>query len=203
MEVASPPVRKHSSAGVCMSAGDHDPTPGARCPNCFWLNGVRPSRPPRRGQRGVDGRPRDSQRKRVYESEKDAFGREYWLDEGDWVTLIGVERFVASVTRSRWWRARGGPAEVEVRRGRSNQRRGKAHPERAVISLPRFTWRRWYVLHELAHLLAPRRAAWHGPEFCRVYLALLDRFGHDGEGKALRAAFDARRVRRRVRASSA
>lgn len=198
------PTRKHPTASACMAAGDHDPTPGARCVNCFWLNGVRPSKPRsrRRGSVGVNGRPRDGQRQRLYSAERTAFGQEYWNDPTDWETLTGVRRFVEEVTRSRWWQSRGGPSEVEVRAGRKGQGRGRAHPDRGMISLPRMAWRRWYVVHELAHLIAPRRAAWHGPEFCRIYLAMLDRFCVEDEGRKLRVAFDGGRVRWRRSASS-
>jgi putative metallohydrolase (TIGR04338 family) len=142
-------------------------------------------------------RPRDVQRQRVYDSEHEAFSIRD--EDVDWHTIEEVRLFVASVITSREWTRFGGSrglaAVLEVRPGRSNQHRGRAHPEKGFISLPPWTWRDWYVLHELAHMLAPLDVAWHGREFCNFYLALLERFGSPGQARLLRAVFAGRGVR--------
>lgn len=145
---------------------------------------------------------RDTQRERVYRSERETFGEpndETTLDLGDHAAVVA---YVETITKTRWWRSRYGtmPIYVEDRGGRGY--RGRAHSWRSTISIPRLARRRWIVLHELAHLLAYRRhpaSAAHGPEFARAYLDLLRRFMPD-RFVPLLGRFRANRVRSRVAA---
>lgn len=41
-------ARKYTSSFDCQDAGEHDDRPGARCPNCGFINPVKGRRPPRR-----------------------------------------------------------------------------------------------------------------------------------------------------------
>ena len=50
-----------------------------------------------------------------------------------------------------------------------------------IIKLPPFACRKYYVLHEVAHILQFQNADWrdrapHGPEWRKIYLKLLHRF---------------------------
>lgn len=120
-------------------------------------------------------RPRDTQRSKVYAAENAAFDK----SKSEGMSVEDVERFVAEVWRSDTAKAmrvakgdpdRGAP-RVADGRGCRWARGGVGK-----ITIPLWARSRWIVLHELAHSLTSRRHAAHGPEFCRNYLELVERF---------------------------
>lgn len=138
-------------------------------------------------------RARDTQRKRVYDSEREAFTYEAPVF-GD---LAETQGFVDEVVGSRWWVGRyAAPVVVTVEDGRGRRRGGASGSH---ISLPRWTRMKWYALHELAHLVTSPMVAPHGPEFCREYLALVSRWLGREAATTLRASMRVHRVKRVVR----
>lgn len=142
----------------------------------------------------LDGNPpRDTMCKRVYEAE-DALS-ECWHQPMEWPA---VEEFVAKVNRSRWVRARWSQQVVPVAERRTRVSATAWSDGRIV--LPPFAWNRLIVLHEVAHVFT-----WHsqyaarGPEFCGIYLVLVDHF----IGRECRAELRANLRERRVTVSTA
>lgn len=58
-----------------------------------------------------------------------------------------------------------------------------------TIRLPKWSRNRPVILHELAHHLRPKDTAAHGPEFCRTFLNLMERFLPE-RASDLEAAFE-------------
>lgn len=152
----------------------------------------------------MNPRPRDSQRKQVYEAERLAYRIPQGIDLREWeghneatwpMTLDQVRSFSNSVVGSSFWIEHGGPDNVAITDGRS-RKRGAAWPDLSKIALPRFARRRYYALHELAHLLTPLDAAWHGPEWVCLYVALVERFCGVAAAVTLVGAMRLTKVRR-------
>ena len=120
-----------------------------------------------------EGRPRDYQLAKVYAAEKQFDG--YCLQ-----SVGAVESFVKRVVRSATWRRMTAVKRVEVRRvsrrrwyaaDRETRFRGFVALRGDVASYPMDV-----IIHELSHIPVPNACADHGPEFCRVELALVRRF---------------------------
>jgi hypothetical protein len=116
---------------------------------------------------------------------RDSFRRRLYAWEYEWLATICGDEVVplddCTALVHRVWRdyeAHGRKPPV-VRSGRG----GTARAESWRITLPRITRKRWIVLHEVCHsiiLSSPRpelrEAAYHGPEFIRLYVDLLARY---------------------------
>lgn len=147
-------------------------------------------------------RPRDNQRQRVYDAEREAFNPLMEKGTPDLPTVADCQALVDRIVYSRWWNGqlRTNPdmavvfGNVTVSDGRGRRRGGVAGLD---IAMPGWTRHTYYLLHEIAHVMTPMRYAWHGPEFCRNYLALVDRWMGKDAGRALRAEFKTKRVRYR------
>lgn len=139
-----------------------------------------------------DDRPRDTQRKRLYDAEREVRrGQEF-------KSVAEMQQYVDALLAQRWCRSRWGGQSVEVRDGRGF-RRAMCYPDgsSAVIYMPLWSRCQRIVLHEVAHALAPEDAAWHGPEFAAIYLALVQREVGADAAEEMRAAFRKHRVRHR------
>lgn len=116
-------------------------------------------------------RPRDSQRAKVYAAERAAFGAT--LHEGT-LTRLGVEAMVEHLTE------RFGLPPVHVRHRTSGRRSwgGLNKAKLPYIGLTPCNRNPMMVAHELAHawLIAETGTIYaaHGPQWCRVYLMLLE-----------------------------
>lgn len=123
--------------------------------------------------------PRDYQRSRVYAAEKAAFGRaEDWKDRV--ATVSAMERYVKDLSADREWTDLVWPEQWTVKDGRGRRRGGaSAGPGWGLITVPRFARAKWYVLHEVSHVVTTLTygvgVAAHGPEFCGVYLRLVQK----------------------------
>lgn len=139
-------------------------------------------------------RTRDNRRQKLYSAERKAFG------EGvQYKTVDECQARVDKITHSRWWRSRYGfRPNVTVKPGKGH-RRATASPGTLVIQLPRWARSDWVICHELAHLIQPRVSAFHGPEFCREYLALVNRWIGREAAQKLRKSFVNYHVKYRVR----
>lgn len=162
---------------------------------------------------------RDSQRQKVYDCEHMVFDGTLARDQPyqtppDYKTLAECQRFVDYVTDSDTWKKVLGihtDAPVKVLDGRG-RRRGGATAALNEIAVPRFARRRFYLLHELAHIAAEYRhgrayidgewwwlatspIAAHGPEYTSVYLALVRAILGEEAYAALLSEFENRRVK--------
>ena len=164
---------------------------------------------------------RDSQRKKIYDSEKLVFHPDTLNPTPEWKSLREVQDFVDFVTASDTWKALGvgNQKPISVRDGRGRRSAG-ANAYLDLIAMPKGTRSRWVALHELAHIAEIYRADWvggwpyvlllyeneieervpirstapHGPEFAGIYLYLVRSFLSEDHDR-LKAAFKERRVK--------
>ena len=138
-------------------------------------------------------RPRDNQRKRVYDAERALFPDDHFPAD---LTLPQAEALVGRIYMDARYRHldRVHPLPPAVKDGRGRRRAGYCRARHA-IALPRWARRVWVVAHEVAHaFLDHNRHAGHGEEFVAVYLDVLER--HAGmDGTVLRRGFVTRGVR--------
>lgn len=122
---------------------------------------------------------RDSQRKRVYDAEAEAFSHDKKTDDPTFRELKAVEKYVKRVfsrkrVQKEWPRANWLPKVKDGRGCRSALAHGSS-----AISIPIWARREWVILHELAHIITSREyagvdKAGHGWEFCKTYLRLVE-----------------------------
>lgn len=151
-------------------------------------------------------RPRDSQRAKVTRAEDRALlpkGRSkkdptYAIR----LTSHAAEQFAAEVITSRWWRQHGSdlsPTYLEVVDWAICYCQVVTtgwKPGYSILSLSKKN--QLYILHALAHELHDEHTAWHGPEFVRSYIRLVDRFLGSETGKRLREEFSREKVKTRA-----
>lgn len=150
-------------------------------------------------------RPRDSQRKKVYNSERT---HSLWTWDAQYESVQEVQALVDKMCKTRWFKSRfpkyafdqkairkyGRSADgIKVLDGRG--RRGACGSTRGFIKLPRWSRSDLVILHEIAHVVTRRNGyhgplpAFHGREFCANYLALVRRFLGKDAGDELKACF--------------
>jgi hypothetical protein len=139
-------------------------------------------------------RPRDSQRSKVYRSEQ------MLVDQAEiaFPRMADVEGFLNDLMNTQWFRnhhERKREMYLADGRGASRARGGPRANGGVYLKLPRRYRSRIMILHELSHGLQPLGTAWHGPEFCRIYLDLVAEFCPAKDYHALRAGFDKNRVK--------
>lgn len=146
---------------------------------------------------------RDSQRSKVYASEKAVFPIvNEW--HGALTRPVGLlslqecEAYVAKVWSHAWvanFPTKGrSSTPPTVRDGRGTRR---AYSYGGEIGLPRWARKEWVILHELAHELTADKFAAHGPEFVACYLRLVETFLGFEQRQKLGAEFLKRRVKTR------
>ena len=139
-------------------------------------------------------RARDSQRSKVYAAETKAFEAE----PVDLPEVADVERFIAhvcSLGRVRESFPELGARTITVGDGR---RRRSACADSRGVNMPRWSRRRWLVLHELSHTIMGRRhrnAVSHGWQYAEIYLLLVRHVLGVPAHDRLKAEFKAHRVR--------
>lgn len=140
---------------------------------------------------------RDTQRQKLYDAERKAFGEDFKRILGDG-SMGAVEEFVRRVESSQTWQqllARSGVRPLSngllLKDGRRNRR---ASANRWQVTLPRWARTAPVILHEMAHSATPDDVGHNWP-FAAAYLVLVGRFiGAEARDK-LRAAFKAAKVR--------
>ncbi len=142
-------------------------------------------------------RPRDSQRQKLYDAERAAFGPTKTLS-----TVAEVQAYADKVTGSKWWasqpRLSTRTITVSDGRGSGNARAVSSYR----IQMPTHMRSEWVTLHEIAHCAMGQRHGWdgvaaHGWQFAEFYLALVRRFLGVAAHDQLRDAFKAKRVKYR------
>ena len=135
----------------------------------------------------ANGRPRDSQRARLYRAEGG-------VDTGRRLpTVAKMQAYVEEIVGADWFLARWGERAFEVRPGYGHRR--ATADEHGVLQMPKWARTELVLLHEVAHCLTPRSVASHGPEYAGVLLALARRAMSPGTAQALEDAFTRERVR--------
>lgn len=140
-------------------------------------------------------RVRDSQRSKVYKAETviHNIGEKF-------ETVNDVSIYLRKIMNSDWFQQRY-PEKTwfDIRDGRGTRyARGSNLSYGGVyMNLPRWARRESVILHELAHGLQPANTAWHGREFCAIYIELVGRFMGKEAEKKLRESFKANRVKYR------
>jgi putative metallohydrolase (TIGR04338 family) len=136
---------------------------------------------------------RDAQRQRVYNAEA-------YVPRGrTWATIADVQAYIDRLLTSALWR-RLCPSvtNVLIKRAQWNAvgSRAYSNPDKTggTIRLVAWHYDQLLLFHELAHLAQPPNTAWHGPEFCLIYLRLVYRLMGDCIGTALEERFKAHRV---------
>ncbi len=146
---------------------------------------------------------RDTQRQKVYDAEMLAFGGSIGRDNPyktppDYRTVAECQEFVDKVLASPAWKhlCPFGPDSVIVTDGRG-RRRGAAFVSEGEIAMPKFSRRRYYLLHELAHFATQHGEdmAGHGPEYVAAYLHLAAEFLPSEEHAALVSGMASGRVK--------
>jgi len=133
------------------------------------------------------GRPRDSQRARLYRAEGE-------VDPGRRLpTVERMQAWVDGLVATDWFVARWGARVFEVRPG-FGHRRATADQD-GVLQMPKWARSELVLLHEVAHCLTPVTLASHGAEYAGILLALARRGMGPGTAQHLEDAFDRERVR--------
>lgn len=135
----------------------------------------------------ADGRPRDSQRARLYRAEGEVHaGRR----------LPSVERmqaYVDALAAADWFLDRWGERAFEVRPGFGHRR--ATADRNGVLQMPKWARSELVLLHEVAHCLTPVACAPHGPEYAGVLLAVARRGMGPATAQSLEDAFARQGVR--------
>jgi hypothetical protein len=97
--------------------------------------------------------------------------------KGEELLDVDVELFHAGVITSKWYEKKYGVKVIDSKKLQSANRRKS-------ICL----W--WIACHTI-----PNDCAWHGREFCQVYLALVAKFICPGQAELLKAVFNDERVK--------
>ena len=134
-----------------------------------------------------EGRPRDSQRARLYRAEGE-------VDSGRRLpTVERMQDYVDALCAADWFLARWGMQAIEVRPGYGHRR--ATADEHGVLQMPKWARTELVILHEVAHCLTPRTCAAHGAEYAGVLLALARRAMGPATAQRLEDAFARQRVR--------
>ena len=126
-------------------------------------------------------RPRDSQRKRVYDAE---WRIDFSTYGGRLETVEALQHWTNKINNSRWMSGfvtKHSPGimyrPVTVKDGRSRRRAGAhIYLRTAEIPIPKWCRSKLMILHEMAHIYTPLYVAWHGQDFCATYLDLTRRW---------------------------
>ncbi|WP_310572450.1 hypothetical protein [Gemmatimonas sp.] len=141
--------------------------------------------------------PNDPQRERVYIAERCVdFPR-----APEFQSLSEIRAFAQQVLRSPTWEALsrhtlqdGRGVVVKLGRGRRAVAHNRLVGDPAII-LPRASWRRWTIFHELAHCARGKLTANHGPQFTASYFRLIHDCWNPDLAHRLQSEFERMRVR--------
>lgn len=137
-------------------------------------------------------RPRDNQKSRLYASEWEVFG---W-PKTEFKDMAELEDYFWKVmenhhVQKRYQAARdavAGVTNIHIANGAGFRRAMTIWEDNRIrVAFPRKMRTKWVVLHEIAHVLSPHDAAYHGREFCQVYLHLIRLFFGAETEKLLKA----------------
>lgn len=131
---------------------------------------------------------RDTQRKKVYDSERKAFSDEQYTGV---FSLEESKAKIKQLMNSSYYRNLKGYKRVKVKDGRGCKRAIYYSYDRSIV-LPKWARNMYCICHELAHCLAHKTvdaSAGHHASFCTHYLALLNSCGMTTEAESLATEF--------------
>jgi hypothetical protein len=114
------------------------------------------------------GRPRDTQRSKLYLAQEVLCTPKASLTP---MPILACKEYLDNLCGSAWFQRRWGHRSVRVIAGRSG---AWANTKTGTISLGVWGRQPPVLLHEMAHLLTADNLAWHGPEYAGVYLTLVE-----------------------------
>ena len=130
---------------------------------------------------------RDTQKSRVYSAERSVpHGRRL-------ETVPEIQAFLDGIIKQKWFIQRYGekhPISISDGRGTRIARGGGWH-----VNLPGWSRSELIILHEFAHNLQPSWSAWHGREFCKIFLELVSFVMGRVAYSLLKAAYQEKRVK--------
>jgi putative metallohydrolase (TIGR04338 family) len=130
---------------------------------------------------------RDNQRQRVYDAER---ATPMW-DKDRIDDIHALTKYVTKICKSAWFRRRF--PTMGIVRVKDGRRCRKATGGWGTINMPRWSRTKIIVLHELSHAVqnaaSPEPQAWHGREFCKIYLAFVKKWIGREAYDALKASF--------------
>ena len=148
-------------------------------------------------------RPRDSQRAKLYKSERPL---KRW-HRPLFKNRRAIQSYAKRILKHKWFRERWPHvASVNVRKIRSDARAHGWYSGGGVVSIqiPKTRWAmiEAVVLHEIAHGLTEyefgiSKTAWHGPEFAKIYVALVQHYMGREAARDLRRGYREHRVKYR------
>lgn len=141
-----------------------------------------------RDPEGVKEEP-DWQRQRAYDAESDSGVKT--APQHSFGTIEECQVYANMVTASIYFKRRFGDVTIEIIYKQSGSAMGtRKGPNKGKVWLPRWAFKEWVILHEIAHCVTPRESGGgHGRRWCRAYLDLVRyHLGRSWETK-LRQAF--------------
>lgn len=136
--------------------------------------------------------PRDNQRSKVYRAERR-------VSKGvQFSTVSEMQGYVDQLCASRWWHNRFPDVQditVKDGRGRRNAAGWNGRCGTGYVAMPRWSRCERVLFHEVAHVVTPGCYAWHGREFVRNFLALVDRWMGKEVARLLRESFSEYKVK--------
>jgi putative metallohydrolase (TIGR04338 family) len=135
------------------------------------------------------GRPRDSQRSRLYKAEHIIRYSGRGFDSID-----EIQEYTNKLLNSAWFKKRFTAKRIFVAKGRHDTS-AWANSHTREISMPTWTWgSEAVVLHEIAHILCDDKhgsdkVSGHGREYARILVELVDHCMGKDCGKVLRDSF--------------
>lgn len=142
---------------------------------------------------------RDSQRQKLYDAEREAL-----CGSLNYHRIQECQAVVDMICKSRFWKSllrRNGKNWLVEERIHCVPVKKDAHTatwdeDNLMIHLPKSSFVKWIIIHELAHAATTNKAPSHGPEFARTYLQLVKRFMGQRAYQRLLAEFRVGKVRR-------
>lgn len=143
---------------------------------------------------------RDSQRQKLYDAEREAL----CVGELNYHRIQECQAVVDVICKSRFWksllRRNGKHWMIEERIHCVPVKKG-GHTatwdeDGRQIHLPKGSFVKWIIIHELAHAATANEVPSHGPEFARTYLQLVKRFMGQRPYERLLKKFRANKIRR-------
>lgn len=121
------------------------------------------------------------------------------------MSLDDVTAFITKVTQSAWFLRRHPAITTIIKDGRARRSYGWIPRGRSTweYRVPVFARKKPILLQLISHSVIPEDASWHGREFAKTYLELLERWAGESQAETARKAFVELRVRHKNKRRSA
>ncbi len=140
-------------------------------------------------------RPRDSQKQKVYRSERESLDK---IPNQEKNEKIGFwEAYCKKLIQSAWFVKRWPNCRtILIKDGRGRRIAcASVGYNGGTLKLPKWARQEWVVLHEVAHVITTKTVASHGQEFCANMLELVGHCMGDEAERSLKESFDKNNVK--------